>query len=143
MAHSLEARTPFLDHEFVDLALSMPSSLRTRRGDLKGLLRRVVADLLPSDVRRAPKKGFVIPLKLWLRGPLRPLVEVLVNPIRLKAQGIFRPEFYTAFVRPHLDGTADHTQVVWGALMFQLWHQIYIERGTTERPTYDWKALVQ
>lgn len=143
MAHSLEARTPFLDHEFVDLALSVPSSLRTRRGDLKGLLRRVVADLLPSDVRRAPKKGFVIPLKLWLRGPLRPLVEVLLNPERLKAQGIYRPEFYAAFVRPHFDGTADHTQIVWGALMFQLWHQIFIERSAVDRPTYDWKALVQ
>lgn len=143
MAHSLEARTPFLDHEFVELALSVPSSLRTRPGDLKGLLRQVVADILPNEVRKAPKRGFVIPLKLWLRGPLRPLVEALVNPARLKSQGIFRPEFYKVFVRPHLDGSMDNTQVVWGAMMFQLWHQIFIERGSLERPTYDWKALVQ
>lgn len=143
MAHSLEARTPFLDHEFAELALSVPAALRTRRRDLKGLLRDVVSELLPREVRNAPKKGFVIPLKLWLQGPLRPLVEALVNPARLESQGIFRPEFHKTFVRPHLDGSADHTQVVWAALMFQLWHQVFIERGAMERPTYDWKALAQ
>ena len=143
MAHSLEARTPFLDHEFIELALSVPSSIRTQPGNLKGLLRQVVSDLLPNDVRKAPKKGFVVPLKLWLRGPLRPLVEALLNPARLKSQGIFRPEFYTVFARPHLDGYKDHTQIVWAAMMFQLWHKIFVEEGAIERPTYDWKAFAK
>jgi asparagine synthase (glutamine-hydrolysing) len=129
MAHSLEARTPFLDNEFAALALSVPAALRTNRGDLKGLLRRTMAPLLPEAIRNAPKRGFVIPLKLWLRDRLRPLVERLLEPGRLAKQGIFRPEFHAAFVRPHLDGRADHTNRVWAAIMFQLWHMIYLERS--------------
>jgi asparagine synthase (glutamine-hydrolysing) len=128
MAHSLEARTPFLDAEFAELALSVPSGQRTSRGDLKGLLRRAVAPLLPPEVLSAPKRGFVIPLKLWLRQQLRPLAERLLAPQRLAAQGLFKPDFYAAFVRPHLDGSADHTSRVWAAIMFQLWHLLYIER---------------
>lgn len=129
MAHSLEARTPFLDNEFAALALSVPAALRTKRGDLKGLLRRTVAPLVPEAIRDAPKRGFVIPLKLWLRDRLRPLAERLLEPGRLAKQGIFRPEFHAAFVRPHLDGRADHTNRVWAALMFQLWHLIHLERS--------------
>ena len=127
MAHSLEARTPFLDAEFAALALSVPAALRTRRGDLKGLLRQTVAPFLPEAIRRAPKRGFVIPLKLWLRDRLRPLAERLLAPSRLAEQGIFRPEFHAAFVRPHLEGRADHTNRVWAALMFQLWHMVFLE----------------
>uniref|UniRef100_UPI0037C079A4 asparagine synthetase B family protein n=1 Tax=Devosia sp. TaxID=1871048 RepID=UPI0037C079A4 len=129
MAHSLEARTPFLDKEFADLALAVPSELRTHRNDLKGLLRRTVAPLLPPSVQHMPKKGFVIPLKHWLRGRLRPLTEQLLAPERLHRQGLFRPVFYDEFVHPHLDGRADHTAKVWAAVMFQLWHMIFIERS--------------
>lgn len=130
MAHSLEARTPFLDHEFATLALSVPATLRSQRGDAKALLRRAVAPLLPPEARDLPKRGFVVPLKLWLRGPLRPLVERLLDPARLVAQGIFRPGFVERFVRPHLDGRADHTVQVWAAVMFQLWHLVFLERST-------------
>jgi asparagine synthase (glutamine-hydrolysing) len=129
MAHSVEARTPFLDNEFADLALSIPAAHRTGRGDPKALLRRAVAPLLPPEVREAPKMGFVLPLRLWLRGPLKPLVERLLDPARLRAQGLFKPVFVERFVRPHLTAQADHTQKVWAAIMFQLWHLLFIERG--------------
>src|SRR6202035_1303065 len=90
MAHSLEARTPFLDAEFAALALSVPAALRTRRGDLKGLLRQPEAPFLPEAIERAPKRGFVTPLKRCLRARLRPLPERLLAPSRLAEQGIFR-----------------------------------------------------
>lgn len=135
MAHSIEARTPFLDHNLAELVLGMPSDLRTRRGNLKGLLRESIADLLPPELVTAPKRGFVIPLTLWLRGTLRPLVESLLAPGRLAAQGLFKPMFHERYVRPHVEGRADFTNVVWAALMFQLWHLVFIE-GRGERPTY-------
>jgi asparagine synthase (glutamine-hydrolysing) len=135
MAHSLEARTPFLDNDLIDLVLSIPAARRTRRNDLKGLLRRAVTPLLPEEARRAPKRGFVIPLTLWLRGRLRPLCEELLAPTRLAAQGLFRPEFHDLYVRPHLDGTADHTAKIWAVLMFQLWHRTFIEADGSARPS--------
>jgi asparagine synthase (glutamine-hydrolysing) len=135
MAHSIEARTPFLDHHLAALVLGLPAELRTSRSDLKGLLRSSIADLLPPALVNAPKRGFVIPLTIWLRGTLRPLVEMLLAPGRLSAQGLFKSEFHGRYVRPHIDGQADFTNIVWAALMFQLWHLVFIE-GRGERPAY-------
>ncbi|HER26271.1 MAG TPA: asparagine synthase (glutamine-hydrolyzing) [Rhodospirillales bacterium] len=141
MAHHVEARTPFLDNHMIDLAMSVPPSLRLNPRRYKQLLRDTIGDLLPPDVVDAPKRGFVVPLKLWLRDQLRPLVKHLLNPHRLAAQGIFRPAFYDHTVRPHLDGEADNTTLVWGALMFQIWHQVFIEQPSPQAPTWDLKAI--
>jgi asparagine synthase (glutamine-hydrolysing) len=127
MAHSVEARTPFLDNGLVDVVRRIPAHLRTRRNDLKYLLRQAVAPLLPQSLLSAPKRGFVIPLGLWLRGPLKAVAEDLLAPARLKRQGVFAPAFYDIYVKPHLEGRADHTQRVWAAMMFQLWHQRFVE----------------
>ena len=127
MAHSIEARTPFLDNGFVDLVRRIPATVRTRRNDLKGLLRTAVAPLLPSEFLTAPKKGFVIPLASWLRGHLRPAVETLLSPTRLERQGLFNASFYEHYVKTHLDGRADHALKVWAGIMFQLWHLRFVE----------------
>lgn len=142
MAHSLEARVPFLDHEFIETVFRIPAATRTRSGDLKYLLKSAVGDLLPPDLLSAPKKGFVIPITLWLRDRLRPLAEKLLSPERLKQQGIFRPAFYSSYVTPHLEGRADYTWQVWAALMFQLWHVVFVEQGAVEKPSYSWRDLV-
>lgn len=100
-----------------------------------------MGDLLPPDLLTARKRGFVIPIELWLRGELRPLAEHLLNPQRLKRQGLFRPQFYDHYVRPYLEGRSTFTWQVWAALMFQLWHVVFIEEKQMEVPTYDWKTL--
>lgn len=141
MAHSLEARVPFLDHNLVETVFRIPSSIRTAAGDLKYLLKRAIGDLLPEPLLSARKRGFVIPTKLWLRRELRPLVERLLHPDRLRRQGLFHSTFYISFVLPHLDGKADYTSQVWAALMFQIWHLIYIEQNQTEAPGYSWQDM--
>jgi asparagine synthase (glutamine-hydrolysing) len=141
MAHSLEARVPFLDHNLVETVFRIPPSIRTAAGDLKYLFKRAIGDLLPEPLLSARKRGFVIPTKLWLRRELRPLVKRLLHPNRLRRQGLFQPTFYDSYVLPHLDGKADYTSQVWAALMFQIWHFIYIEQNQTEAPTYDWQAM--
>ncbi|RDV03137.1 asparagine synthase (glutamine-hydrolyzing) [Undibacter mobilis] len=127
MAHSIEARTPFLDNELVDLVSRIPAGIRTRRNGLKYLLRKAVAPLLPESLLTAPKRGFTIPFGKWLRGPLRPMVEDLLAPDRLTRQGFFSRSFYDNYVMPHLGGRADHTHRIWAAIMFQLWHQRFVE----------------
>jgi asparagine synthase (glutamine-hydrolysing) len=127
MAHSVEARTPFLDNGLVDLVRRIPAAIRTRPADLKYLLRQAVTPLLPQSLLNAPKRGFVIPLGMWLRGPLKAATEELLAPSRLESQGLFSANFYDAYVKPHLDGRADHTPRVWAAVMFQLWHRRFIE----------------
>lgn len=121
MAHSLEARTPFLDNGFVDLVSRIPAEIRTSRSDLKGLLRDSVAPLLPPELVGAPKKGFVIPLGKWLRAELKDIVRELLSEEKLKQQGYFNPEFVLRRLAEHQDGKKDHTYLLWPMLMFQLW----------------------
>jgi asparagine synthase (glutamine-hydrolysing) len=134
MAHSLEARVPFLDTQFADLVLSIPADVRTSAGDLKYLLRLAIGDLLPSELRRAPKRGFVLPARDWLRGRLRPLCERLLAPERLKRQGLLRADAYGIFVRPHLDGEVDASAQVWTLMMFQLWYELFVARAGGAAP---------
>lgn len=135
MAHSVEVRPPFLDNELVDLVTQIPSHIRTNRHDLKGLLRKAVTPVLPNALLHAPKKGFVLPLKLWLRRELRPLVERLLAPERLLRQGLFHPDLYSRYVAPHLEGRSDLTTQLWGLLMFQMWHLQFIENTDGNFPT--------
>lgn len=141
MAHSLEARVPYLDHQFVELIFRIPSGIRTRGSDPKYLLKKAVSDLLPAEVLQGPKRGFVIPNSLWLRGRLRPLVEQLLAPERLVQQGILRPDFFHHFVVPHLEGKRDYTWKVWPALMFQLWHLVFIETKSIQAPSFSLQDL--
>jgi asparagine synthase (glutamine-hydrolysing) len=126
----------------MELALSVPSNIRTKRFDLKYLLRRVVADVLPRELRNARKKGSVLPLPLWLRGKLRPLVIYFLNPEYLKRQGIFQPEVYERYVLPHLEGRADFHHQIWTLLMFQLWHHVFIVENAIDKPSYNWKDII-
>lgn len=142
MAHSLEARTPFLDHELVQLVASIPPALRTDAHDPKGLLRETIADLLTPAHLATPKRVFVFPLARWLRGELRPLAERLLDDEHLRRQGLFRPVLRERFLDPHLDGRADNAELLWPLLMFQLWHLLYVEEGLTEAPSFSWADLL-
>lgn len=121
MAHSLEARTPFLDHEFVNLVLSIPTEIKVDNKLYKSMLRKAVGEFLPKSVLKAKKRGFSIPLSLWMRKLLKPLVMDLLNPSSLKKGGYLKPTFYDKYVKPMLEGDNNHISLIWSALMFQLW----------------------
>lgn len=126
MAHSIEARTPFLDHELAHDVYMIKAARRLSPNRYKPLLRDIVANLLPPELLTAPKRGFVIPLNLWLRGRLAPLLKRLLAPRRLAEQGLVRSDFLERYGLPHIAGVRDHTQRLWNMLMFQLWWEIFI-----------------
>ena len=70
MAHSIEARVPFLDHRLVEYAMKIPSSLKLKNGITKYILKKAVEGLIPDDIIYRPKQGFNAPMTEWLRGPL-------------------------------------------------------------------------
>jgi asparagine synthase (glutamine-hydrolysing) len=142
MAHSLEARTPFLDHELVELVARVPPELRTSADDPKGLLRDAVADLLPPGHLAAPKRTFVFPLARWLREELRPLAERLLDDEHVRRQGVFRPVLRERFLEPHVRGARDESERLWPLVMFQLWHLLYVEEALSEPPSGTWRDLV-
>ena len=90
MAVSLEVRAPFLDPNVAEFAASLPANYKLRGGKSKYILKRAVADLLPSFVTRRSKKGFGVPVAEWLKEKLRPLARDLLSPDRVRRAGGFR-----------------------------------------------------
>ena len=123
MSASLESRAPFLDHRVVELALSLPERVLIRGGVGKWLLRQVLDRYVPRQLIERPKAGFEIPLGEWLRGPLRPWAESLLEPGQVARGGYLDPTLITRAWRQHLSGTFDRGHLLWNALMFQAWHQ--------------------
>jgi len=123
MAHSIEARTPFLDRVFVERMFSIPPSVRTSQNSLKHLLINAVRDLLPSEVISSQKRGFILPTAQWLRTRIKPSVERLLCPEYLRKQGIFQDSIYKDLVLPHLNSVRDMSSHLWTLLMFQLWYE--------------------
>ena len=120
MAHSLEARAPFLDHRLVEFALTLPTSTRIRDGQGKWILRRVLDRYIEPGLVDRPKAGFEPPLGSWLRTTLRDWAEPLLDTTRLRAEGFFEPAPVRAWWREHLEGH-DLTYPVWSVLVFQSW----------------------
>jgi asparagine synthase (glutamine-hydrolysing) len=121
MAVALEAREPLLDYRLVEFAWRLPLSMKVRGGKGKPVLRKVLAQHLPSSLIDRPKMGFGIPLEQWLRGPLRVWAESLLDPSLLSDQGLIDPKPIRAKWDEHLAGKADWKFHLWSVLMFQAW----------------------
>jgi asparagine synthase (glutamine-hydrolysing) len=123
MAVSIEARVPLLDHRIVEFAVNLPSHMKLRRGQTKVILRKAMADRLPKAVLHRPKQGFSIPLKHWLRGPLRSLMTDLLSVESVRHRGYFQPQCVADWMSEHLEGRADHSHRLWALMAFELWCQ--------------------
>jgi asparagine synthase (glutamine-hydrolysing) len=127
MAHSIESRVPLLDNQVVEFAARVPASLKIRRGRRKHLLKEAAAGLLPPHILDRPKQGFAVPVSAWFRGGLRDLFcDVLLSP-RARQRGYFETRFLERLVREHVAGRRDHSARLWALLMFELWHQQYLD----------------
>jgi asparagine synthase (glutamine-hydrolysing) len=127
MAVSLEVRAPFLDRRVAEFAASLPGHYKLRGRKSKYILKRAVADLLPPFVTRRSKKGFGVPVAEWLKGKLRPLARDLLSPERVRRAGVFNPEYISRLQDEHERGVANHRKLLWTLLMFELWHESFVE----------------
>src|SRR6478609_7094040 len=128
MAHSLEARVPFLDPVVTNFALALPLRHRVHGLRKKVLLRKAVAPLVPSRIVRGKKRGFSIPAAAWLRGELEPFARETLSADTLRRQGFFRPEAVTTLIDRHVAGKEDLSRQLWGLLAFTLWYERHVER---------------
>lgn len=126
MAHSLEARVPFLDREVYELASALPLGLRIRAGAKKRLLRKAIEPLVPRSIVHGPKRGFSIPAAAWLRGELQPMARDLLAPDVIRRQGVFSPEAVTDVLERHTSGREDLSRQLWGLLTFAVWHETHL-----------------
>lgn len=121
MAVSLETRVPFLDHRVAAVAARIPLDLKVRGNVGKHILRELLYREAPRALFERPKAGFAIPVGEWLKGPLRPWAEDLLDPRRMKIEGWFDAKIVQARWQQHLRGERDSTAALWAVLMFQGW----------------------
>jgi len=128
MAHGVEARVPFLDHELVELGARIPARLKARGGIEKALLRRALRGVLPEEVRLRRKRGLGPPFERWMREPLPEFAEDLLSPHRLEEKGYFEPHAVRRLLAEQQAGGRRLGAVLVAVLGVQLWDEIFLRR---------------
>lgn len=121
MANSLETRVPLLNKDVVQFAWSLPNEFTFHDNTQKRVLQEVLARYVPKEMFQRPKMGFGIPLKDWLRGPLREWSGDLLAESRLRRDGFLDPERINQLWTEHQSGQRNWQALLWSALMFQSW----------------------
>jgi asparagine synthase (glutamine-hydrolysing) len=125
MAHSLEARSPFLDHELIEFAARLPEDLKLPGATTKPLLRAIAAKLLPDEVVNAPKRGFEIPLLRWMRNDLNEtLMERVLDPGSY-AMGHFKKDQVVRLLSGKGWDAKRWASVTWSLLCLEIWWSNY------------------
>jgi asparagine synthase (glutamine-hydrolysing) len=119
MAHGLEVRSPFLDTELLEFATSLAPGLKARGLSLKRVLKRAIADLLPSDILTRPKRGFGVPLDRWFREDLSIYTESLLGT-GARVRNHLDGEALDALLAEHRTGKARHGHPLWSLLTLEL-----------------------
>lgn len=126
MAVSLEVRVPLVDHRLVEFAWRLPARMKIRDGEGKWILRQVLYRRVPRALLDRPKMGLSVPLGSWLRGPLRPWAEELLDEQRIAREGVLRPGAIRAAWRGVLAGRDEVALGLWSVLMFQAWRERWL-----------------
>ena len=127
MAANLEVRVPFLNREMIEMAARMPPRLKLKGLKRKYILKRALETVLPADVVWRKKAGFGAPIRSWLRGPLRPLVNDLLSEETIKRRGIFRPREVKRVIDANFSGREDNNLQVFQLLGLELWHRTFLD----------------
>ena len=132
MLHSLEVRVPFLDHKVMEFCATIPASMKIRGRHKKYLFKKAVAPLLPQEILRKRKQGFVGPMAYWLRHDLKEYVRDTLSEASLKSHGYFHPQSVTGILDEHFARRKQHDTLIWALLVFQEWHHHYM--GPSAKP---------
>lgn len=127
MAHSLEARSPFLDQRICELSSRMPAEVKLRQWQPKYLLKKLAARYLPDDVIYRRKQGFSLPTSAWLRTDLGDALELLQTDVAC-SRGWFEPAVVRQLIDDHRSGRRDHGQRLWLLLNFELWQLMFLDK---------------
>jgi len=129
MAHGLEARSPFLDHELVEFMARVPVSLKIRGRELKYILRKLAVNYLPKQIVNRPKQGFMFPIAYWFRHQLHDFVKHALLDSFFIRDGLFERTYILNLLEEHRTNRMDHHVRLWMLLNLAVWQQIYIEQA--------------
>lgn len=128
MRSSIETRTPLLDYRIVEFALGLPINYKYRNGVRKHALKQVLSKYIPNHLVDRPKTGFAMPTSKWLREELKVHTDRLLNPQYIIKQGIFNPDITSNILHVFKNKPNKYVdKLVWTLLIFQLWHERYMD----------------
>jgi asparagine synthase (glutamine-hydrolysing) len=131
MAHGLEVRVPFLDHELVELCARIPPALKLRGRREKYILRRAIEADLPAEIVWRKKRGLAAPFSQWLR-ELPAFALDLLSTEQIRRRGHFEPRVVARLLAEHRAGDANHAKSLLGVLAIHLWHDLFLDRAAEE-----------
>jgi asparagine synthase (glutamine-hydrolysing) len=135
MLASVEARAPYLDRLVMEMALGQGADTAVGSTETKRALKRAALARLPKDVVYRRKRGLSVPVSDWINGGLRAEVDRLLEPERLRRQGLIDPDPVHHLLEEHRERRADHGRRLWPLLMLQRWHERWLEQDRTSQPT--------
>jgi asparagine synthase (glutamine-hydrolysing) len=128
MAVSLEGRSPFLDHEFLELTAKIPFSLKLKGLDNKKyILKEALRGIVPDEVMFRPKMGFGIPIDEWFRGELKEYVYEKLLGEKALSRGLFKEDSIRGFLNEHVETGINHAPRLWALLTLELWFEEYFD----------------
>jgi asparagine synthase (glutamine-hydrolysing) len=126
MAASVELRAPFLDHELMELAFSLPDDYKLQNGTGKFILKDIMKDILPKEIVYRKKRGFPVPLTSWFGGELQSRAKDLLTSEKALKRGYFRPHYINElFTR--INHGEDLGKRIFSLVALEMWHQKYID----------------
>lgn len=126
MSVSLEGREPLLDHRILEFAARLPSEFKYNSGEKKFILKDIVHDYLSPEIMDRPKMGFGIPIVDWFREELKDMLTDYLSPDRLSREGFFQVDAVLKLRDSYLNGHAENVQKLWFLLMFEMWHEAWM-----------------
>ena len=130
MANSLEARSPFLDHNVMEFAATIPFTMKLNGFSLKYILKKTLKDILPREILHRRKMGFGIPVGKWFRNELKSYIyETLLGDKSIK-RGYFNKDYMKHILDEHTSGKKNYERRIWVLLNFELWHRMFIDNST-------------
>jgi len=127
MSNSLETRSPFLDHKFVETIASFPAELKLKRWTPKYILKKKLQGFLPEEILQREKMGFGLPIGEWFRNDLKDYLSSYLLSDSFGNRGFFKSEAVKDMVEQHIYGGKNHTSRLWNLLVFEIWYRIFIE----------------
>ncbi len=131
MAASIETRPPLADKDIVTAMFNTSPDLRIRGSIQKYLLKKIGERYLPKEVVHRPKASFNSPLRSWIRGPLKPLVDDLLSESQIKKRKLYDPTVVRNMIQEDRAGRNDHSMWLWTLLTVEIWHRTFLDRPPT------------
>jgi len=128
MANSLEARSPFLDHKFMEFAASIPPNLKLKGLSGKYILKKAFSELVPASILGRRKMGFGVPISHWFRNELKDYLRDTLLSRRCLERGYFQTKYLKLIIDEHINGRYDHGYRLWALLNLELWQQMFIDK---------------